>query len=237
MWREIRAHDEAVKAVKRGADERDRAELRAMLGAELAQRGVGADPRWVEIQLDHMQMSGPERARQAAEGVKELTRIGLGVAKAIRNRKLPELPNLSVPEWIEPPEAAVYVAPQSDDKNRSWTTVNLDAGTDDWLAQVHAAVPRLFPLDESATFDGWLDWMDVPEPEPGRLAFHIGDRRVGLLDSDASALYRPVMDSAAERQELPCACARLTPRSDGGGYLLEAALPRVRDARSEAMAS
>jgi hypothetical protein len=45
------------------------------------------------------------------------------------------------------------------------------------------------------------------------------------------------VDAAAQREELPCVGARLTPIAAEAGYLLEVALPAPRQARSEAAAS
>jgi len=66
---------------------------------------------------------------------------------------------------------------------------------------------------------------------------YIGDRHVGWLDKDATAAYTPVIDAAAQRDELPCVGARLTPIAAEPGYLLEIALPVPRYANSERLAT
>jgi len=138
-------------------DGHERSELRAMLESELAQRGVGMNPLQVEQRIDQLWTSHAERARQGAQGLKMLGKIGLTVANVIRTRELPEIPDMSVPEWLEPPARAVYAVPQSRDPGHQWTAVQLEEDSDEWLQRVHAAVPRLIKSVESATFDAWID--------------------------------------------------------------------------------
>jgi hypothetical protein len=234
IWHEVRARNEAAKAIKPMAGSRDRSQLRAMLESELAQRDVGADPLWIEQQLDHLFASREERRQQAVEGLKALGKLGLAAANAIRKRQLPELPDMSVPAWVEPPAAAVYAIPQSRDRSHRWAAVELDEGTDEWLARVHAVVPRFLKIDKSPTFDAWLSWGAADDHTSGLIAVYIGERQVGSLDDYSTMLYRPVMDAAAERAELPCVEARLTPRREGAGYLLEVALPGAGTAPTRA---
>ncbi|HTB70374.1 MAG TPA: hypothetical protein VK707_05290 [Solirubrobacteraceae bacterium] len=232
---EAGARREAVDAVREKGSGRERAELRAMLESELAGRGAGMDPLAVEQAIDQLSTSHRERARQGAEALKTLGKIGLGVANVIRTRELPELPDMSVPDWLEPPARAVYAVPQSREPSRQWTAVQLDEGSAERLRRVHTAVPRLIKIVESATFDAWLDWAPL-QSEGGVLQVHLGEQRVGLLDEDAIATYSQVMEAAAQREELPCVAARLTPIATAG-YLLEVALPAPQYAPCEATAS
>ena len=230
-WHEVRARKEAVEAVRQAGSGHDRSELRAMLESELASRYVGMDPLGVEQAIDRLGTPRSERAREGTQALKTLGKVGLTVANVIRTRELPELPDMSVPDWLEPPAQAVYAVPQCRDAGRRWTAVQLDEGCTEWLARVHAAVPRLFRSVKSATVDAWLDW------GPSHLLqVHLGERRVGLLGEDATAAYSNVVDAAAQREELLCVEARLTPIV-AAGYLLEVALPAPRHARSEATAS
>jgi hypothetical protein len=207
-----------------------------MLKSELAGRGASMDPLAVEQAIDQLWTSRQERARQGAQALKTLGKIGLTVANVIRTRELPELPDMSVPDWLEPPARAVFAVPQCRDPGRRWSAVQLDDGSAEWLRRVHAAVPRLIKIVESATLDAWLDW-GPPQDEGGRLQVHLGERRVGLLDDDATATYSQVMYAAAQREELPCVEARLTPIAAEAGYLLEVALPAPRHTRSDVTAS
>jgi hypothetical protein len=225
-----------MEAVKQTRSGHDRSELRAMLESQLAERGVGMDPLGVEQAIDQLWTSPAERARQGAQGLKLLGKIGLTVANVIRTRELPELPDMSVPDWLEPPARAVYSVPQCHDRGRQWTAVRLEEGIDEWLQGAHAALPRLVKIVESATLEAWLDW-GLSGEEAGLLRVHLGERRVGLLDDEATAAYTEVMDAAARREELPSVPARLTPIAAETSYLLEVALPAPRYARSEATPS
>ncbi|HTW42183.1 MAG TPA: hypothetical protein VMD79_07695 [Solirubrobacteraceae bacterium] len=221
VWREARAANEAVEAVKRTGSGKARSELRATLESELAHRGVDMDPLQVEQKIDQLWTSRAERAHQGALALKTLGKIGLTVANVIRTRELPELPDMSVPDWLEPPAQAVYAVPQCREQGRRWTAVKLDEGSDEWLQRVHAAVPRLVKIVESATLDAWLSWEG--SQDGGLLQVHLGERRVGLLDDEATAAYGQVVEAAAQREELPCVEARLTPIVAEAGYLLEVA--------------
>jgi hypothetical protein len=227
LWHEGRARKEAVEALARSADGRDRSELRAMLESELAARGAAMDPLAVERAIDRLSTPRAERARQGAQALKTLGKIGLTVANAIRTHELPELPDMSPPDWLEPPARAVYAVPQSREEGRRWTAVSLDDGCAEWLERAHAAVPRLLDVVDSATVDAWLD-REPSQDGAGPLQVHLGERRVGVLDAQAASAYGDVMDAAAQREELPCVEARLTPVPAPAGYLLEVALPAPR---------
>ena len=231
-WHEVRARKAAVEALKRAGDGHDRAELRLMLKSELAERGVSMDPLGIEQAINQLWISHGERARNGAQALKTVGKIGLAVANAIRTHELPELPDMSVPEWLEPPPRAVYAVPQRDDPGYQWTAVALDEGNTDWLQRVYAAVSRLVEIVESVTLDAWLDWAN-PQDRSGPLQVHLGGRRVGLLDEEATAVYRDVADAAAQREELPCVEARLTPIRAEDNYLLEVALPVPRQSGSK----
>jgi hypothetical protein len=84
--------------------------------------------------------------------------------------------------------------------------------------------------------DAWIDH-NPEEEEAGPVRVYIGDRHVGWLDESATAAYIRVMDAAAQRDELPCVGARLTPIAAGPVYLLEVALPAPRCANSERLAT
>lgn len=223
IWGEARARKAAVDTVKRDGAGRDRSELRRMLVAEFAQRGVPVDPLDIEQQINQFTTSAAERTRRQVEGLKILGKLGLTVAKAIRKQELPELPDLSIPEWLEPPAPAVYTFPESQEPGHRWTAAQLDPDSHEWLAQAHAVVPRLIKSMNTANFEAWVTWGQTPAR--GVLEVHIGERRVGLLDNGAAIAYWDVMDAAAQRAELPCVEARLTHISAEATYLLEVALP------------
>jgi hypothetical protein len=219
IWRETRAKEDAIAAVKGAGEGRDRDALREMLESELEQHGLSESPLWFEQTLDQLTASSSEQAKHSAEGLKALGRLGLSLVTAIRER---ELPDLSRPDWVEPPNRAAYAVPSN--HWNEWTAVHLDTEARDWLDQIRSAVPRL--ADEPTTLNVWLE----RQPNPGHehlLAAHIGEHRVGTIDGNATSAFGPVMDAAAERDELPYATARLTPRPTPVGYLLELQLPRA----------
>jgi hypothetical protein len=150
--------------------------------------------------------------RIGVQGLKALGRLGLGVAKVIRDG---ELPDLSTPQWLEPPEPAFYELPRGD----RWSLLSLEPGIEERLERIHqAAWPRVMGI---AAVNAWLQ----PEPNGADIAVYIGRERVGVIAADALAAYQPVMQAAKFREELPILAARLARRTEPPGYLLELALP------------
>jgi hypothetical protein len=216
LWRQARARQQAVDAVRRLRTGTDRAELRAALERELTQRGLTESPLWYEQTLDHLHMSRAESAELVAKGVKAVGQLGLKAVRGLRERRL--LPDLSVPEWLECPDRAAYPVPRS--QQAGWTEVQLDDAANAWLDRAYAAIPRL--SGPVATVTAWLEWDEHPGE---RLVVSLGEQRVGTLDSVATEAYRAATTAAATRDELPYAPARLTPRPASNGYLLELQLP------------
>jgi hypothetical protein len=210
---DVRARREAVEAVRKTGRGHDRGEVRAMLERELAERGVTRSPLELELTLDHLWDTPAERMRTGVQGLKALGRLGLGVAKVIREG---ELPDLSRPQWLEPPEPAFYELPRGD----RWSRLSLEPGIDERLERIHqAARPHIMSI---AAVSAWLQ----PDPNGVDIAVYIGRERVGLIPADALAAYQPVMQAATFREELPILAARLTRRTEPPPrYLLELALP------------
>jgi hypothetical protein len=158
-----------------------------------------------------MGLTRPEQWQRTGE---ILGRLGAGLVRAVRDRRLPDL---SVPERLAPPSQAVYAVPRH--PNHLRVAVHLDPTAGPWLDEVYAALPKV--LDTPIDFDAWLT-----PGEAGRdgLAVCIGPQRVGRLDDDASAAFAPIMHAAAQRDELPYTAAALRRRGEGG-YLLEVQLP------------
>jgi hypothetical protein len=208
--------EEAVAEIARTGGGHDRDALRARLQAELARRGVEESPHWIEQTLDHLWDTRADRARLGLHGLKLAGRLGLGIAKAVRDR---ELPDISPPSWLAPPERAAYTLPSSD----RWVGVQLDPGATGWLERAHDATPRLGAM--ATGLRAWLDWDSKP-PTPGsRPAVHLGERRVGVLSGDAGAPYLAAMKDAEFRDELPNTAARLTRRDSPPHWLLELSKP------------
>jgi hypothetical protein len=219
LWRQGRARQQAVDAVRRLDPATDRAELHEALERELAARGLTESPLWYEQTLDHLHDTRAEQAERLANGVKTAARLGFKAFRALREHRPP--PDLSVPAWLEPPDRAAYAVPRRQDA--AWAAVQLDDGARAWLDTSYEAIPRLFGSVASA--DAWLDWDDRGQE---RLVASLGDQRIGTLDLAATEAYRETMTRAAERDELPYAPARITPRPVASGYLVELQLPVAR---------
>lgn len=219
MWGQALDEHQAVQAVQRVAAGRSRDELRKLLEAELAKRQLSKTPIWIEQTLDGLSLSHTEQWQRFGS---MLGRIGAGLARTVRDGKLPDL---SIPEWLAPPARAAYAVPRNRDRARAAALLDPDAA--DWLEEIYDALPKV--LDNPVDFDAWLD----PDAGGEALAVHVGQRRVGVLDERAAAAFAPVMRAAAERDELPYTAAAIR-RLAGGRYLLEVQLPKpeeVGDAR------
>jgi hypothetical protein len=216
VWRESRARFAAVDVVRREGIGKDRAELRAMLERELAARGLRESPLWFEQTLDHLHDSSAEKRELLVKGLIGAGKLGIKAFKGIREGR--SLPDLSVPDWLEPPARAAWSVPRQHPGR--WAEVQISEGSEEWLERVYQAIPRLF--GSTASLQAWLDW-DANEEHC--LAVHIGERWVGRLDESAATACRAVMDAAGERDESPNTQARLTPRPRPAGYLLEVQLP------------
>jgi hypothetical protein len=205
---DVDARREATDMVRRTGRGRDRDELRQLLERELAHRGVTESPLGLERALDHLWDTPAERFHNGVQGLRALGRMGLGAAKAIRDR---ELPDWSRPQWLEPPEPAYYELARTD----RWAQVTLEDEVEDRLERIHHAVhPRVLGI---ASLTAWLK----TGPNGSDIAVHIGQQRLGVLPADTAAAYRPIMQSAAFREEFPVLAARLTHRAQPPRYLLE----------------
>ena len=143
--------------------------------------------------------------------------LGLSAFRALREHR--PLPDLSSPAWLDPPDRAAYSVPRK--ARGRWTGVRLDEGAGPVIDRAYATIPRV--VGSTATAEAWLAWDQEPREH---LLVSLGAERIGTLSPDATAAYRPVMTSAAERDELPSIPARLTPRPERrGGYLVEVQLP------------
>jgi hypothetical protein len=214
-WASSRAQRDAVEEVRQRGRGRDRDAVRAMLEEALARRGLTESPLWFETTLDHLWDTPAERIRLGVQGLKALGRFGLGVAKAVREH---ELPDMSTPDWLEPPDPAYYEVPHGD----RWTLVSLEPGTESWLERVHqAARTRIFGI---ASVDAWLK-PESDDSEPERIGVYIGEHRVGAIPDDTVPAYLPTLKAATFREELPYVQARLARRGQPPRYMLELDLP------------
>jgi hypothetical protein len=207
-----RARQQAVRAVQQQGRGRDRDALRQMLQEQLTSRGLTESPLWMERTLDHLWDTPAQQVRLALQGLTVLGRFGLGVAKAIRDR---ELPDLSTPDWLEPPDPAFYELPRAE----KWIAIELDPDAYDWLERVHAAAR---PIAGIASVDSWLRWQ--PGNDRSRIAVHIGERAVGTMPENVTPVYLDAMSAADFREELARVPSRLA-RRPAQTFLLELASP------------
>lgn len=213
-WADSQAQRAALKEVKDRARGRSRTEARAMLQEALRRHGARKEsPLWVESRLDHLWDSPEDRVQQGIKMLKGAARLGLGVAKAIRER---EIPSLSPPDWLEPPDHALYEVPRSD----LWIAAELAPEARPWLDRVYEASPHPFGITMLSA------WLSRPDGETGAaqaLDVHLGERRVGTVPAQEVGAYAQVMAAAAARDEHPCLDAHLAHRD--GQYLLELTKP------------
>lgn len=134
LWHEAQMRKEAVRQARRDESSLSRDQLRSRLHSELSQRDVSMSPLSVETNLDRMLASPGERRAQTGRALSSLARVGVGVIKALRGRSIPDL---SLPEWLDPPARAAYRVPHSRDE---WIAVQLDRGARQWLDRAHAAL-------------------------------------------------------------------------------------------------
>ncbi len=79
-------------------------------------------------------------------------------------------------------------------------------------------------IGSTVSLPAWVDWGH----DKSTLVVYLGETRVGHLDTDQTDAYRPVMEAATRRGELPRLKARLTQRTHPAGYLLEITGPPRR---------
>ena len=214
LWSDSQAERAALKQVREGARGTSREQARALLREALTRHGGRQQsPLWIESRLDHLWDSPEDRVQLGVTMLGGAARFGLGVAKAIRDR---EIPDLSAPDWLEPPDHALYEIARSD----RWAAAELDPDARPWVDRVHDATPRLFGI---AMLTAWLCRAGDGIDAPATLDVYVGEQRVGKVSAQDAVAYAGVMADAAARDEQPCLEAHLARRADG--YLLELAKP------------
>jgi hypothetical protein len=207
--------------VRERASGKSREDARAMLREALTRHGARRQsPLGIESRLDHLWDSPEDGVQLGIKMLKGDARFGLGVAKAIRDR---ELPDLSAPDWLEPPDHALYEVPRSDE----WIAAELDPDARPWLDRAHEAAPHPFGI---AMLSAWLrrpgDGTGAGDP----LDIYLGEQRVGRVPVEEAVAYASVVADAAARAEHPCLEAHLARRD--GEYLLEVAKPQAENTAS-----
>jgi hypothetical protein len=187
---------QVVEAVRAASEGRTRAQVRVLFEDELRRRDMSPDPIWVERKLDELEWSDAEKAGETA---KWLWATGGTLIRMARSH------GRSQPlAWMQPPE---YASRHVWASNREKTSVDIDVQAVDWLDRALAEAPDR--VDNAfALIDVWFDW-DTEEADPGRVAVHLGARRVGRLNAQASERLISIMRSAEEDDAKPRAGAQL----------------------------
>jgi hypothetical protein len=233
-WPVVKARQEALQAVRAVSRGKTRDELRTLLRDELRKREVGMEPEDVEQRIEALAIEREPfgKARLALRAFAAMRELGLPGTTPIRsvltgeNREGPD--DRLDPAWMQTPERAAYPILLAG-ADRVAVRLDPDAGT--WLAQaLHEAGPD---AAERRFVEVWL----APDPESPASAtcvsVHIGSRRVGSLDADASESVRPVLEAAAERDEDAQIKALLTRPAGTAKYVLALPLPASQDDPTE----
>jgi len=226
-WPKAKASNEAVETVRAASHGKTRDELRTLLRDELRRRDVSMEPVSLELKVDALLTEREPfgKARMALRGLSALRDLGRSrpgaPIHAIFTDEPRERPGERPdPAWIQTPERAAYpillVGPER-------VAVELDPQAGAWLEELmHAAESR--PV-QMRFVDVWLSPDGEQPSSVSRLSVHIGSRRVGQLDADATERFRPAIEAAAERDEDARATAHLTRIPGGVPYVLVLPLP------------
>jgi hypothetical protein len=225
-----RARREAFDSVRHRAAGKTPEELRVMLREEYERRHLPVSQLGIEMAIDMIER------RQTPLGTVTATIQGVGmvanqgwrlaklIVKVVRGGDLPDRPQR--PAWLEPPDEAAYPVGtnrQSDD----WMTVELDADAAGFLQRAHAAVgpllgdPAVLRPFDTVLLVVWLSWDMTPPTASSRLTVHLGEHIVGALTPADAQRCAAVMETAAQRHELPRMKATLTTFDRPPHYVLE----------------
>jgi len=227
-WWDHRERDLAAASVRRRTSGHSRSELRSMLYEEVDRRGLVVRPSWIEAQLDMFQRPDLEAEWKSwSSGAKVLFKLGRHLVD-VWHGEGPTRP----PTWLEPPDRAGY--PMRSSRERVTGVLPWEAARP-WLDHVVESMPRHFRPEVGSlrgllNVDVWLTWDSGSErPEPV-LAVFLGDHRVGEIARKDEGAFLPVMEHAAERDEVPWTSAQLTfGYLNESGYLLEVPMPAADD--------
>jgi hypothetical protein len=106
-------------------------------------------------------------------------------------------------------------------------TVELDADASEFLQRAHGAVtpllgdPAILRPFDTALLVAWLSWDTTPPTASSRLTVHVGEHKVGALTRADAERWAAVMETAAQRHELPRMKATLTTFDRPPHYVLE----------------
>jgi hypothetical protein len=183
-----------VESVRANSKGMSRDERWILFERELDRHEAPQDPVWVERELDELEFSAAERARQGA-------REALLAATALRHAAggFPDPPGwMALPDDVGRPVWA---------PRREKTAIDIRPEATIWLERALAEAPRRIG-NEIALFDVWFDWkpdMDAQEP----IVVYLGGHNVGVLNTKTTRWLASSMQATAFAQAKPSASAHL----------------------------
>lgn len=220
---EIRTRQDAVRAVRAVSAGKSREELRTLLRSELSSREVSMPPVTFEQTIESLatQQEPFGKTRLAVRGLRALWDLGHSpsVTRAMVSDQPSDPPN---PAWMRTPERAAYPIRLS---GRDRAAVELDPAAATVLESVMSATGA--GMVQTRNVEVWFGSDDEPSQGVSRVSVHLGSKRIGDLDAQASERYRPALQAAGERDEDPWADAHLTRIPGATPYVLDVPLPEV----------
>jgi hypothetical protein len=208
-----RSAEAALAMVRALGTAATRDERRALLKAELATRGLKSSPSGIEMELDKLEQGYKQKRISTVGALREAIR---SVRKYMREPRAPD------PPWLQRPEAATYKlgsgGPQAG--------VELDSGIEEWLERVNAAATRSYAAAKLGLSTAYVDvWFSRAAGDSPRIVVSIGEQRVGLVETDATAVVSAATTHAELREELAWTVGSLTRRAIEPRYVLEFRTP------------
>ena len=201
-WGEQQRMRTALSEFRTQAAGKTREQARVILRDTLIRHGrLEQGPIWIEGELDRLQTTSGDQLRS---GLHTLALIGLGTAKALQSRKLPDF---SAPDRFEPPDHALYETPHTS----AQTAVIIDPDAREWLLDVYHQARRHLDI---ARFTVWLRHTTGPVEAPTELEVLLGDRRIGTISQESQPNYTGLLATAQARAESPCLDIHLTLHGD-----------------------
>lgn len=229
-WPVVKARQEAVKAVRAVSRGKTRDELRTLLSGELRKREVRMEPEDFEQRIEALAIErepfGKARlALRAFAAMRELALPGTTpIRSALSGEDRERLDDRLDPAWMQTPERAAYpILLAGPDR----VAVRLDPDAGRWLAEaLHEAGSDAV---QTRFVQVWLATDREPPASAAHVSVHIGSRRVGYLDADATERVRPALEAAAERDEDAQIKAHLTRLPGTAKYVLALPLAASQD--------
>jgi hypothetical protein len=217
---EIQARREAVRAVRAVSAGKSRDELRTLLRDELRSREVSMPPVTFEQTLESLATEQEPfgKARLAFRGLRALWDIGhTGTPRVFSDQPSEPPEDEPDPSWMKTPERAAYPIRLS---GHDRVAVTLDPAA---VPLFDGVMPK--GMGQNRNIEVWFGSDHEPPGGVSRLSVHIGSKRVGELDAEATKRLRPALEAAAERDEEPWTNAHLTRIPGEAPYVLDVPLP------------